>query len=238
MTDELRRDDLDAMAGSSRGATNELLAVLAVGGWRPSVWCRFLHRTTRRSWQQAQARPWALLQITALHVAIAARARPGRRHWVGFSWLMASTHLGLLESRRSVSAADVITLARGNLPALVVPGTVWLTPVAVLSDNLDGLLARRSGTVGPFGGYADSLADAAFWTWFTLRAEPDRWLRLAAVLVWLAPVIAVTGSSVAGGQMVQPPRPRRIRPAAAMQALLTARATRRHWQDRSSTCWP
>lgn len=233
MTSPLHRDHPDARAGPSRAATNDLLAVLATGGWRPGAWVSFCDQTTRRSWRQAQARPWALLQLTALHVGFAARARRGRRHWVGLSWLMACTHLGLLESRRSISLADVITLARGNLPALVAPGVVWLTPAAVLSDNLDGLLARRSGTTGPFGGYADSFADAGFWTWFTLRGEPDRRLRVAAALAWMAPVIVVTASSLAAGHMVPVPRPRRLRPAAAMQALLTARALHRHWQHRT-----
>nr|WP_315889928.1 CDP-alcohol phosphatidyltransferase family protein [Streptomyces sp. P9(2023)] len=38
----------------------------------------------------------------------------------------------------------------------------------------DGRLARRQATVSPFGDYADSFADAAFWTWLALRHEPSR----------------------------------------------------------------
>jgi phosphatidylglycerophosphate synthase len=40
---------------------------------------------------------------------------------------------------------------------------------ALASDLIDGRIARRSDAVTLFGVHADSLADAAFWTWFALR---------------------------------------------------------------------
>nr|CEL17497.1 hypothetical protein [Kibdelosporangium sp. MJ126-NF4] len=126
--------------------------------------------------------------------------------------------------------ANVITLTRANLPTLT---TGWAAPVVALaSDRADGRLARKLGTQSPFGAAADSLADAAFWAWFVLRHEPSRRVRAVALLVWVAPVIAVTATSVGRGQMVNAPRPTIVRPAAAMQAALAVRAILRRARQR------
>jgi hypothetical protein len=74
-----------------------------------------------------------------------------------------------------------------------------------------------------FGFYADSLADAAFWTWLGVRHEPSRCLRAATLAAWVAPVLAVAAASVAKGEMVQSPRAMLLRPAAAMQVVLALR---------------
>ncbi|MGH3949944.1 MAG: CDP-alcohol phosphatidyltransferase family protein [Pseudonocardiaceae bacterium] len=214
---------------SSRAATNELLAGLHTGRWRRPAWSAFLTRTTRRSIHQAAQRPRALLEITVLHCVFDAVGRRARRGllpstWTAASWLMAACHLGLLEQRRSLSLADVLTLVRANLPALA--GTrvdPWLPAVALSTDLLDGRLARASGTHSPFGRYADYLADAAFWTWFTLANEPSGRMRAAAVGAWVLPVVAVATISVARGRMVDAPRPRVLRPAVAFQVVLAVR---------------
>lgn len=209
---------------SSRAATDQLLAELRDGRWRPVAWTRFLAGATRRSVRQVRLRPRALAEITALHVGFAALARRGRV-WTVVSWAMAAAHLGMLEGHRSIGWANVITLTRANLPVLA--GEWWLPALALGSDLADGRLARELGTVSPFGASADALADAAFWTWYALRHEPSRAVRTVALLAWLAPVFAVTSISVGRGQMIDSPRPALLRPVATLQATLAIRAVLR-----------
>ncbi|SDN35740.1 CDP-alcohol phosphatidyltransferase, partial [Lentzea albidocapillata subsp. violacea] len=217
----------------SRAATNELLAGLREGRWRPRAWRRFLLHTTRRSVHQARLRPRALAEITVLHLVFAAAGRHKRPVWTVLSWMLAVTHLGMLEHHRSLGLANVITLTRANLPTLT---TGWAVPVVALASDLaDGRLARGLGTQSPYGAAADSLADAAFWAWFALHHEPSHRIRAAALLAWVVPVIAVTTTSVGRGRMVDAPRPVLVRPAAAMQAVLALRAVlRRAGRIRSS----
>ncbi|WP_084144666.1 CDP-alcohol phosphatidyltransferase family protein [Amycolatopsis jejuensis] len=189
------------------------------------AWARFVTQATRRSIRQAQRRPRALGEITALHLVFAVVSHRKCPLWTITSWALAAAHLGMLEHRRSIGIADAITLTRANLPALT---TGWATPVAALASDLaDGRIARRLGTQTLFGAAADSLADAAFWAWFALRHEPSRAMRAAALAAWMAPVITVTAISVRRGRMIDAPRPVVARPAATMQAVLTVRAVLR-----------
>lgn len=203
----------------SRVATNELLGRLRDDRWRPGAWVQFLVGAARRSTQQARLRPTAFAEATALHGALFAA---GRRPWTLTSWVLTITHLGLLEDRRTLGTANAVTLLRANLPT--VPSSPWLGLVALAADVLDGQLARRSHTETLFGAHADSLADAAFWLWFAARYEPNRLVRAAALGAWATPVLALTIASVARGRLIDPPRPSAVRPAAAMQAMLVARA--------------
>ncbi|MBB2504011.1 CDP-alcohol phosphatidyltransferase family protein [Amycolatopsis echigonensis] len=203
-----------------------MLAGLRAGRWGLPAWARFVALSTRRSVHQARRRPRALVEVTALHVVFALLAGRRGRRWTAVSWALAASHLGMLEGRRSLGVPNVITLLRANLPVLGGP-VRWLGVVALASDLLDGRLARRTGTQTAFGGYADSLADAVFWTWFVARHERDRSVRVAALAVWVVPVVIVTVASVAGGQMVDAPRPVLWRPAAAMQAMIAVRAVLR-----------
>jgi phosphatidylglycerophosphate synthase len=136
---------------------------------------------------------------------------------------MAITHLGLLGPHSSLGWPNAVSLARANLPATGQRLGRWLGLVALASDKLDGTLARRAGPT-MFGFYADSLADAAFWTWFGAWREPNRLIRTAALTAWAAPVATVGVASIAQGKMVESPRPALLRPAAAMQAVLALRA--------------
>ncbi|MBA0125109.1 CDP-alcohol phosphatidyltransferase family protein [Haloechinothrix sp. YIM 98757] len=205
-----------------------LLALLPAGRWRARAWSDFLAMAARRSIRQAVARPRAIAEVTALHGLVIALGRDRRLPvWSLVSWALAAGHLGLLEHRQALGAADMLSLARANLPAMAPAGGVWQAAAALGSDLLDGRIARATGTVSPFGRYADSFADAAFWIWFTVRNEPAPRFRAAAVAVWLVPVLAVTATSVAHGRMVDAPRPRLVRPAALAQAALTVRALRR-----------
>ncbi|MBI1351231.1 MAG: hypothetical protein GC156_08940 [Actinomycetales bacterium] len=204
-----------------------MLRDLAAGRWRPAAWARFLVAACRRSVDQARLHPRALAEVTALHGLLLAVAPPSGRRWVSTSWLLASTHLGLLEVRSHLGPADLLTLARGNLPAVVSARHPWLASLAIATDFVDGRLARRTGTTTPFGAYADVFADAAFWIWFTTNRENRRALRVTAAATWLVPVGVVTAVSIGRGRMVDAPRPRWVRPAATLQVLLAVRALSR-----------
>lgn len=207
---------------SSRAATNELLGGLRAGQWQLRAWARFLARAAQRSVQQAALHPRALAEVTVLHTAFAAMGPRKRHTWTLTSWALAATHLGMLEQRRSIGWANAITLTRANLPTLT--DHRWTAVLAAGTDLADGRLARRLGTDSPFGAAADSLADAAFWAWYAHRHEPTRRLRTAALLAWVVPLITVTTASLKSGRMVDAPRPTVVRPAAALQTILAARA--------------
>ena len=222
------RRSFPADAGS-RQRTEELLGGLRSGGWRLGAWYRFCCRASVMSWQAAVTRPRAAAEVTALHVVLFWLARDsgrGNRARVAASWLLAVTHLGLLGQRRSLGAANAVTLARANLPALACGP--WTGLAAMAADLLDGQLARRANEVTVFGSYADTLADAAFWTWFAARHEPSRVLRTAAFAAWTAPVAAATALSVTRGRMTGILRHELLRPAAPLEVLLLARACARH----------
>ncbi|PCG85375.1 hypothetical protein CIB93_14510 [Streptomyces sp. WZ.A104] len=212
-------------SADSRAATNALLAGLCADGLAPAAVVRFLGLAAHRSLRQAARRPRALAELTVLHGALfvlASGRRPGRR-WVAAGWVLAVLHLGLLEHRTRLATADVLTLMRGNLPAL--PGGAGRASgvLAVGLDLADGRQARHQGTTSPFGEYADTFADAAYWTWLTLRHEPSRTLRTAAIAAWALPVVTVTGLALRRGTMPERPRPVLLRPAAALQAVVALR---------------
>lgn len=150
--------------------------------------------------RQATRRPRALGEATALHALLLATARDRRGQvWVATSWTLTVLHLGLLEHRDRLSPADALTLIRGSLPATGAGSSRWSGLLALASDLADGRLARHQGSVAPFGDYADSLADAAFWTRLVLRHEPSRTVRAAAIAAWVLPVVTVTTVAVRRG---------------------------------------
>lgn len=210
----------------SRAFTNGALAALRSDRWSPKGWARFARLVTLRSMRQISAHPRSAAELTLLHGFFAAIAPRRGRAWIGTSWVMAVTHLGLLGPRRSIGWPTAISLARANLAAIGAPLGGWVGVVAVASDRLDGALARRQGPT-MFGYYADALADAAFWTWLGTRQEPSLLVRAAALAAWAAPVTSVAAASIAAGEMVESPRPVRLRPAAAMQAIVAMRTLRR-----------
>ncbi|MFE0704174.1 CDP-alcohol phosphatidyltransferase family protein [Streptomyces sp. NPDC058872] len=220
-------------ASDSRAATNALLAGLHEDGFSPAAVVLFLVRAARRSLLQAARRPRALAELTVLHGALCARGagrRPGPR-WVATSWALSASHLGLLEHRRRLAAADVLTLLRANLPALPGGDRRLAGVVAIVLDLADGRLARRHGTTSPFGDYADAFADAAFWTWHAWRHETGRTPRAAAVAAWGLPVVAVTATALHRDRMPERPRPALLRPAAALQIVFAARSLLRGAPD-------
>jgi hypothetical protein len=167
----------------SRAFTDTALAELRAAKWAPVGWARFAGRITARSAQQVADHPRAAVEATALHAAFLAGSRGLGRVWILSSWVMAITHLGLLGPRSSMGWPNAVSLARANLPVTGQRLGRWLGLVALASDKLDGTLARRTSPT-MFGFYADSLADAAFWTWFGARNDPNRLIRTAAVGAW------------------------------------------------------
>jgi hypothetical protein len=209
----------------SRAFTDAALAELRADGWTPAAWARFTTNVAVRSAEQIVAHRRAAAEITALHGLFLVSAGGRGRRWITTSWLMAITHLGLLGRQRSIGWPNVISLSRANLVVTGAPLGPWLGVVAAVSDKLDGTLARRSGPT-MFGFYADSLADAAFWTWLGARRDSSRLVLVASVAAWAAPVAAVAVASIAKGEMVESTRPALLRPAAAMQVVLALRDLR------------
>lgn len=217
----------------SRAATNALLAGLRQGGFGPRALGRFVYDATRRSILQARMRPVALAEATAVHAAMAALAHPRGRTWVFTSWLMTVTHLGMLEERTTMGVPNLLTIARANLPAAEHRLGTAVPVLALATDFVDGKLARGTGTVTRFGIQGDYLSDAALWTWFVLKHERSRAWQVATFAAWAVPVVGLTAASFARGGMVDLPRSRWFRPAAAVEVLIGARVIARWWSGRS-----
>lgn len=212
-----------APRGPSRAASDALLAGLKAGRFRPGAWGRFFMDATRRSVREAAARPRALMEATLLHAAAGVVADRRARIGVTVAWLLAVSHLGMLENRRSLGLPNVLTLVRGNLPAVTGRLGRAVVPLALATDLLDGRLARARQAVTPFGAAADFLADAVVWNSLAYRAGSPRWLRVLSTTAWSAPVLGITVWSIAGGGMRDIPRSRVLRPAALAEAVIGTR---------------
>jgi hypothetical protein len=202
----------------SRAFVDQALADLRRSRWTPAAWAAFLRRCGARSAEQALQRPLAVLEVSALHLALLA-LRCSRLRLTA-SWAMAITHLGLLGPRdRSIGPANALSLLRANLPA-----GRWSPLAAIATDVADGWLARRT-TSTAFGAYADGLADVAFWTRQVCAHEPSRALRAAAAAGWLLPLLGIASAYFASSRTIDYPRPFLVRRLmAGLQCLLAARA--------------
>lgn len=210
----------------TREASDLLLAVLRDGRWMPRAWVRFAALAGMRSMDAARAKPRSFAQVTALHLPFLAL---GRRHrvWVVTSWVMAVTHLGMLGDRDGLGVANTLTLVRANLPAverLLDP----VTPVlSLITDFVDGKIARGPGRITAFGAQADFVADAAFWTWFVARHDPSRAALIATLAAWSVPLVGLTVTAAARGRVIDLPRSVWVRPAAAVEVVIGTRAVMR-----------
>jgi hypothetical protein len=204
---------------TSRAFVDQALAELRGRGWGPGAWAMFLRRCGERSAEQALSRALAVVEVTALHLALLSlggRSRPR----LAASWAMAITHLGLLgEHRRSIGPANALSLVRANLPA-----GRWSPLAAIGTDVMDGWLARLTGPTA-YGAYADPLADVVFWTRQVRAREPNGLLRAAAAATWMLPLCAIGAAYLATGRAIDYPRPLLLRRlSAGLQCLLAARA--------------
>ncbi|MBC7725168.1 MAG: CDP-alcohol phosphatidyltransferase family protein [Burkholderiaceae bacterium] len=134
----------------------------------------------------------------------------------------------MLGDRRSIGIPNALTLIRGNLPAVEHRLGRALPVLSLATDFADGKIARATGAVTPFGTQADFLADTAFWTWFIVRHEPSRVVRVLTLASWAVPVLAIAAASITKGRMLDVPRSAWFRPAAAMEVFIGARAVVRN----------
>jgi phosphatidylglycerophosphate synthase len=214
------RDAIERSA-ESRRFVDEILSDLSSRHFVPSAWGDFLGRSLVRSVAQIRIRPAAATEVTVLHLLASA----GNRSWAFGSWLMCITHLGLLGERSTLGWPNRITLIRALLPALA-PNSRWTSLVAVATDFADGRIAQRREE-SAFGAFADPIADGVFWSWFALRWEPNRWLRLVPITLFVSSVAGISAAYFARGRTIDYPRLQAIRYAsAAAQILLTLRAVR------------
>lgn len=72
---------------------------------------------------------------------------------------------------------------------LSVPFFVFYT-VGGVSDMIDGMLARKLGTAGEFGGRLDSIADLLFFVSVAIKLLPTLWGSLPVYALWEVAVIA------------------------------------------------
>ena len=89
------------------------------------------------------------------------------------------------------------------------------------------IFPAECGNESAFGAFADPIADGAFWSWFALRWEPNRWLRWAPITLFAASVAGISATYFVRGRTIDYPRPQAVRYASAgAQILLTLRALR------------
>jgi phosphatidylglycerophosphate synthase len=219
-----------ARPAGSRRFVDDALAELAAGHWSPSSWLQFIWRCCVRSTEQAASHRRAFLELSLLHLALM-RGRP--RPWPIVAWLLAVTHLGLLgDGRRGALVANHLSLLRANLPLLSTSAAPWTAGVAVLTDFLDGRLARARNEETAFGAYADPLADLVFWSWYVFRNESNPWIRAATVIAWPLPATVITAAYFVRGRTVDYPRPTFTRLlSGAFQCWIGMRAFQR-WLNR------
>lgn len=215
-----RRPPVKRPAASRRWLDTELGALRRAPA-DPAAWWRFAARCVDRSLEQCRLHPRAARSLAAAHLALFALA-PGP--WVALSFAYCATHLGLLGNDDRLGPADLVSLVRANLPAIL-PRSRWSVPVAVVSDGLDGWLARRTRQETAFGAYLDGLADVAFWTWFSAKRERNPVIRSFALAFWTLPAIAITATYFAAGRSIDYPRLTLVRRASAVfQVTLALRA--------------
>lgn len=201
---------------------DEILGELSSRRFRPSAWAAFIGRSLVRAVAQLRIRGAAATEVTVIHVLASAA---GSRWWAFTSWFLCITHLGLLGERSTLGWPNRMTLLRALLPSLA-PSSRWTSLVAMATDFADGHLARR-GEESAFGAYADPIADGAFWSWYALRWEPNRWLRWVPITLFAASIAGISAAYFARGRSVDYPRPMSVQYAsAAGQILLALRSLR------------
>jgi hypothetical protein len=193
----------------------EQLELLRAAGFTPRATARFLAASQRRANEQRAARPatarrmraWIGVGAAAWAALALARREPFAQRtrgfvvWWALTWLMLDWHIGMLETDegapRNLGRADACTLARVWLvPAAAGAPRPWICAVALASDGLDGMLARRDGPTR-LGRDLEGLADAAFATAALRGAVRQGWLGRRAAGAELARVALGVGYAAA-----------------------------------------
>jgi hypothetical protein len=158
----------------------EQLALLLDARFEPRAVARFLLESQRRTNAERRARPatarrtrrWVGAGAGAWAALALAGAEPFRRQagafaaWWALTWLMLDWHVGMVETEdgrpRNLGPADACTLARVWLvPAAADAPAPWMCALALVTDGLDGRLARASEPTR-IGRDLEGLADWAF----------------------------------------------------------------------------
>jgi hypothetical protein len=149
--------------------SRELLDRLRAERFTTAAWRRFFGDGFRRARTTRGRRPELVRQSRRWGAAGLAAAVPfGLRataSWVLW-WAMIDWHLGMVETsdgrERPLAAADSLTLARlWAAPVVRRHPEPWLVAAGMITDLLDGLLARRAGPTR-LGRDFDSNADTLF----------------------------------------------------------------------------
>jgi hypothetical protein len=165
---------------------------------------RFLVASQRRTNAQRRARPatarrmrrWIAFGAGTWAALALARREPFSRRagafaaWWALTWLMLDWHIGMLETEdglaRNLGPADACTLVRVWLvPAAADTPAPWMCVLALVSDGLDGRLARAAEPTR-LGRDLEGLADWAFGAAALRGALRRGWLGRAAAAGELA----------------------------------------------------
>lgn len=176
----------------------EQLRSLLDARFGPVAVVRFLVASQRRANAERRARPavarrmraWVAAGAGAWAALALAGAEPFRRRagafaaWWALTWLMLDWHVGMVETEdgcpRNLGPADACTLARVWLvPAAADTPAAWMCAMALVTDGLDGRLARASEPTR-IGRDLEGLADWAFAAAALRGAVSRGWLSRAA----------------------------------------------------------
>ncbi len=160
--------------------SRDLLDRLRAEHFSPHAWQRFLGDGLKRSRTIRARRPDLVAQSRRWGAAGLAAALPFGPRAAGswaLWWAMIDWHLGMVETHdgreRPLAAADAVTLARlWAAPIVRRHPEPWLVGAGLLTDLIDGPLARRAGPTR-LGRDFDSTADTLFLD-AALRGACDR----------------------------------------------------------------
>jgi phosphatidylglycerophosphate synthase len=210
--------------------TADALERLRAGRFTPRAWIVFLASSLRRA---RELRPvYSRAHRTVLVIASAgsaacvaialaglARLAAASAAWWLVACLMLDWHLGLLDGRDRLGAANTLTLLRaGVVPAIVLlggtPASLTLFMAAGAADVLDGRLARRLGQSTRLGVWLDGSADGLVVGAAALVALPY-WASAVVITRFALPWFAI-----AGVYFLRRERPEFRRPASTRAAGL------------------
>lgn len=189
--------------------TEETLASLRAARYTPRAWATFLAASLRRARELRAVYPHAHRRLLALAGAGTAvwlavgLAGEGRLAAAGGLWWLAACamtdwHLGLLDGRDRLGAANTLTLLRaGAVPAIVLlsraPAGLALFAAAGLSDVADGYLARARDETTRLGLWLDGSVDGLLLAAVAVVALPA-WAAALVVGRYAAPWLVIGAS--------------------------------------------
>jgi len=180
------------------------------------------------------------LEALVADTRAAKRTAPGALVWMAWASFDCWAHLGMAQAahdrslQHTFGLANAATLARRGIAGLLIGRLLSGQPAsrsyiltttvgAIITDCMDGLIARRHQQTSRLGAYLDSIADLEVWTAMIITLGVTRlwptWLTSLALLRWLAPVAAAARSYFASSRGVVMGSTRAGRIAGVAQAL-------------------